>query len=121
MSKFEPSIPEVVLNGAITIQLGNRILKYDIIFSHFFFVNDPSLLNLSISSREPNIYLIIFSNSNFILVCYASTMRPMLDSLDLVVEEADILLHEDDAELLGGRVDSGVILTATGCRNILGT
>lgn len=37
-----------------------------------------------------------------------------------MVEEADVLLHEDDAELLGGRVDGGVILTAAGRRNVLG-
>lgn len=39
----------------------------------------------------------------------------------LMVEESDVLFHEDDAKLLGCLVDSTVILTTARGSDILGT
>lgn len=38
----------------------------------------------------------------------------------LVVEEADVLLHENDAQLFGGLVDGRVVLAASRRSNVLG-
>ena len=48
-------------------------------------------------------------------------MHPILshDNPFLVVEESNVLLHEDDTQLFGCLIDSTVILTTTGGRDIL--
>ncbi len=38
-----------------------------------------------------------------------------------MVEEANALLYEDHAKLLGRLVHGGVVLTTTGCRDVLDT
>jgi hypothetical protein len=40
--------------------------------------------------------------------------------LPLVMEKTNLLFHDDDAELLGSLIHSGVILTTTRCCNIFG-
>lgn len=38
----------------------------------------------------------------------------------LMVEKSSVLLHKDDTELLGRRINSRVVLTAAGSRDVLG-
>lgn len=76
ISEFGPWIPKVVFNRPITIQLVNRILKYDIIFSHLLFVNGPPLRDLRISSWEHDIYLLFLIQCLYLLVILPP-LRPM--------------------------------------------